>query len=340
MLNMLNIQENIMLEDFTTFHIGGPARYFVTVKDLKELKEAIFFTKREKIKFLVLGGGSNILMSDSGFDGLVIKNEIKKKEILPSGLVVFGSGENWDEAVEFAVSQNLVGFENLSGIPGTVGATPVQNVGAYGMEIKDTLFYVKALNTENGEEEIFKNEKCQFAYRSSIFKKLEYKKYILTEVAFALKKDGKLNTSYKDIKNYFADHSDIPVNLRNIRQAVLNIRNNKFPDIKKFGLAGSFFKNPVITNNKYQELILTYKDLPNFPAEEGFVKVPLAWILDHICKLKGYKVGNVGLYENQPIVLLNFGGVTAKEVLALSAYVKKIVLEKTGIVVEEEVEII
>ncbi len=336
---MLKILENILLKDYTTFHIGGPARYFVSVKDTKELKEAIRFAKQKNIKFMILGGGSNILVSDQGFDGLAIKNEIKKKEITTDGLAVFGSGENWDEAVSFAVSQGLGGLENLSGIPGTVGATPVQNVGAYGTEVKDTISYVNTLDSETLEEKTFTNAECQFGYRTSIFKKPEYKKYFITEVAFALKKDAPLNLEYKDVKNYFTAHSELTPNLQTVRSAVLEIRSGKFPNVKDFGLAGSFFKNPIVTVEKYQELLKNYPNVPNFPAGEGLVKVPLAWILDNVCQLKGYKTGNVGLYEKQPIVLTNYGGASCWEVQALSNYVKAQVKAKTGIEVEEEVEI-
>ena len=335
---MIQIQENILLKDFTTFHIGGPARYFVVVRDGADLKAALDFAQAKKITFFILGGGSNLLMSDQGFSGLIIKNEIKKKEIISDNVVVFGSGESWDEAVEFAVSQGLCGLENLAGIPGTVGATPVQNVGAYGSEVKETISYVKVLNTETGEEENFSNAQCEFGYRSSIFKKPEYKKYIITEVAYSLKKELKPNIHYKDLKNYFAEHSDIPVNLKNVRQAVLNIRRGKFPDTNEFGLAGSFYKNPIITSKKYQELISIYQDLPSFPAEAGFVKIPIAWILDHVLHLKGYKIGHVGIHEQHALALLNLGGAKASEIRALSDYVKKLVLEKTGIVIEEEVE--
>lgn len=345
-MNKIIIEENIPLRDFTTFHIGGSARYFAVVNNISELKEAIHFSKNNKIPFWILGGGSNVLISDQGYPGLVIKNEIKKKEIIDDLVTVaFGSGENWDEAVEFTVAHNLTGLENLSGIPGTVGASPVQNIGAYGSEIKDTLSQVKVLNTETNEEEIFTNEQCQFAYRHSIFKKIEYKKYIITEVSFKLNKytegnKDKLNISYKDLNNYFLEHKDIPVSLRNVREAVLEIRKGKFPNTLEFGLAGSFYKNPIITEEKYRELTLTYQNLPNYAAGDGLVKIPLAWILDHVCQLRGYRVGNVGLHKDQPIVLVNYGGATKEEIINFSNQIKKNVKEKIGIEIEEEVEMI
>jgi len=339
---MINIQENIPLKDYTTFKIGGIARYFVVIKTLPELMEAILFSKEKEIPFFVLGGGSNILVSENGFLGLVIKNEIKKKvcvEMSPEDCnVTFGAGENWDEAVAYTVTRGLFGLENLSGIPGTVGASPVQNIGAYGQEVKNVICSLKAINTETLDEKMFTNSDCQFSYRNSIFKKPEFKKYIITEVSFFLKKNGEVNTGYKDLQLYFLSKKNKKPSLVGVREAVLEIRAEKFPSLEEYGLAGSFFKNPIITSEKYQELKGKFPNLPAFEEGKGMVKIPLAWVLDKICNLKGYREGKVGLYEKQPIILVNYGGATAREVSIFADKIIKVIKEKTDLDVEWEVE--
>ena len=338
------IQEKISLKDLTTFKIGGLARYFAAVKNLNELKEAVFFAKERNLPFFVLGGGSNILVNDQGFDGLVIKNEIKNKAHVEmsstSSIVIFGAGELWDEAVEYTVSKNLYGLENLSGVPGTVGATAVQNIGAYGQEIMNVLCSVKALDTETMEEKIFNNYDCDFSYRDSFFKSKENKRYIITEVSFLLKSNGEVNIGYKDLQIYFLGKNISKPNLNEVREAVLDIRKNKLPDLGSYGLAGSFFKNLIVDKDKYDELKGKYPLMPGFFESSDKAKVPLAWVLDNICHLNGYREGNVGLYEKQPIVLVNYGGATEMEVSDFAKKIQKIVKDKIDVDVEWEVELI
>jgi UDP-N-acetylmuramate dehydrogenase len=334
----METKKNLLLKDFTTFQIGGPAKYFVVVKSIDDLREVFSFVKTRKLSLFVLGAGSNLLISDNGFSGLVIKNEIKGFKFVDKDdnkvHLEIGAGEIWDEIVALSVSMNLSGLENLSGIPGTVGGAAVQNAGAYGVEFKDCFVSATGLNSINGKEFIFKKSDCQYGYRNSIFKK--NKKYIITSVILELNKKPILNIEYAGLKNKLINEDNItPLK---IREAVLQIREEKLPDWHKIGTAGSFFKNPVISSKKYEGLKDQFPLIPGFSEAKGMVKVPLAWILDNICGLKGYKDGNVGLYDKQPIVLVNFNKATASEIINLSNKIKKIVKEKTGIEIEEEVE--
>ena len=335
---MLKIQENISLKDFTTFQIGGPAKYFVIIKSEEDLREAFAFAKSRRLPIFTLGGGSNLLVSDHGFSGLVIKSEIRGIKFIDQNdsevVLEVGAGEVWDDVVGLSVIRNLSGLENLSGIPGTVGGAAVQNAGAYGVEIKDCLQSVEGLNSTNGKKFVFKNKDCQYAYRDSIFKK--NKKYVITSVTLILSKKPIFKIEYAGLKNALAEKGTIKVS--DVREAVLKIRNEKLPDWHKVGTAGSFFKNPIITESKYNELKEKFPELPGFSESKGKMKVPLAWIMDNICNLKGYKEGKVGLYEKQPIVLVNLGGASEKEVLIFFEKIIKTVKEKTGIEITAEVE--
>ena len=245
----------------------------------------------------------------------------------------------------YTVKKDLYGLENLSGIPGTVGASPVQNIGAYGQEVKNVFCSLKTIDAETGEEKVFNNSDCQFAYRDSIFKRKENpsngragNKYIITEVTFLLKKNSQPNIGYKDLQLYFLSKGACKPSLAEVRAAVLEIRAKKFPDLKTTGLAGSFFKNPIINQKEYDKLKEKFPGLPGFAEPNNKVKVPLAWVLDTICKLKGYKEGKVGLYEKQPIILVNFGGATEKEVSTFAQKITKIVKEKTDLNIGWEVD--
>jgi len=340
----MKIQENVLLKDFTTFQIGGPARYFAIAKDKTDLRELITFAKSRKLPVFVLGGGSNLLISDHGFAGLIIKNEMKgiKFSDLPvlaghnSGKVILeiGAGEIWDDVVALSVIRNLSGLENLSGIPGTVGGAAVQNAGAYGVEFSNHLISVEGLNLSNGKEFVLKKADCQYGYRDSFFKK--NKKFVITAVTLELDKGSNFVLTYAGLKSKLEKEGAIT--LEKVRKAVLEIRGEKLPDWHKIGTAGSFFKNPVITVAQYNKLKDKYPQIPGFPDGTGTIKVPLAWILDNICGLKSFKEGNVGLYEKQPIVLVNFGEATEKEITDFSKKIKNIVKEKMGIEIEEEVE--
>jgi UDP-N-acetylmuramate dehydrogenase len=335
---MLKIQENILLKKFTTFQVGGRAVFFTVVKDESDLREAFSFAKSRKLPIFILGGGSNVLISDKGFLGLVIKNEIKGSKFsdIDNNKVILevGAGETWDDVVTLSVIRNLYGLENLSGIPGTVGGAAVQNAGAYGVEFSDHLVSVEGLNLTNGKKFILKKTDCQYGYRDSFFKK--NKKFIITAVTLELDKKPVFNLGYVGLKNKLEKEQEITP--EKIRKVVLEIRADKLPDWHKIGTAGSFFKNPIISEIKFKELEREFPEIPNFLEPQKGIKLPLAWILDKICGLRGFKEGNVGLYEKQPIILVNLGKATEKEVFDFGIKIKKIVKEKTGIEIEMEVE--
>jgi UDP-N-acetylmuramate dehydrogenase len=330
---MINIQKNISLKDFTTFNIGGEAKYFCSVKSLVELKEAVTFSKEKNLPIFVLGGGSNILVADEGYHGLVIKNEILGKKIEEGRLVVC-SGEFLDDIVRYSIEANLFGLENLSGIPGTIGGATVQNAGAYGLEIKDYLYSVVGVDASSGEPFIYYNNDCHFSYRTSIFK--DNKNLIITEIQFKLNKEFIPQLEYAGLKKFLTSN-EFP-SPKEVRETVLKIREEKLPDWRKLANAGSFFKNPTISQDKFTELKNNFSQIPGFPESGDKMKIPLAWILDNICGLKNYREGNVGLYKKQPLILVNYGKATEKEISAFAEKIKSIVKEKTGIEIEEEVE--
>ncbi|MDD5050836.1 MAG: UDP-N-acetylmuramate dehydrogenase [Candidatus Pacebacteria bacterium] len=339
----MKIEENISLKEHTTFKIGGKARYFCLVQNEKDLKEAVAFAKREKVPTLVLGGGSNVLISEKGFDGLVVKIELKGiefEEARGGVLVHVGAGENWDSFVAETVRRGLFGLENLSGIPGTVGGAPVQNIGAYGAEVKDVFDSVEVFDPLTGGIFAMTKKECEFAYRDSIFKHEEGKHLIILRVTFFLKENGELNTSYKDVKKYLEEKKITEPTQEEVRNAVIEIRSKKFPDLKKFGTAGSFFKNPIIQREEFEKLLNDYPKLPSFPAGEGLVKIPAGYLFDVICGFKGVRHGDAGVFENQALVLVNWGKATAEEIKKLAEEMRAKVKEKTGIEIEFEVNIL
>jgi UDP-N-acetylmuramate dehydrogenase len=359
----MTILEHFPLAPYTTFKIGGPARFFCAVTNEAELIQALTFAREKKLAVFVLGGGSNILISDAGFDGLVIKIELIGLELAEIGnndasnaeknvdtsatldgnldakkvILSVGAGENWDATVAYAVEQGLYGLENLSAIPGSVGATPVQNIGAYGAEVSSVIGSVSALDTQAMEVVRLSNAECDFSYRNSIFKK-ERGRYVILRVYFKLARNGKVNTEYKDVQDYFAKIGKTNPTLAEVRAAVTEIRRNKLPDLKEWGTAGSFFKNPIISAEKFAELKVRYVEIPGFPESDGRVKVSLGWILDKVCNAKGLCIENACVYEKQALVLVGKPGVTAEEINVLAEQLVKQVKEKTGIEIEREVE--
>jgi UDP-N-acetylmuramate dehydrogenase len=335
------IEKKISLKEFTTFRIGGEGRFFSRITNEDELIEALNFSKKSKLPFFVLGGGSNILVSDEGFPGIVLKMEMKGityKEDGDTTYVTAMAGEDWDAFVATTVEKGLYGLENLSYIPGTVGASPVQNIGAYGSEVKDTIETVHVLDVKKDEYIDLKNSECKFSYRNSIFKD-DPKRYIVLSVTFALKnKKGKVNTDYKDVKEYFDFKKIKEPTLKQVRTAVVEIRQRKLPDVKELGTAGSFFKNVIVPTAQAHELLKKYPEMILHPVTDKKVKIPVAWILDHVCGFRGVKKGNVGTFRNQALVLVNFGDATATEIIALAQKMVDEVYAKTGIEIEPEVE--
>jgi UDP-N-acetylmuramate dehydrogenase len=334
----LTILENVPLAPYTTFHIGGPAQYFVTVTSLDELRDAVRFAREKMLQVTVIAGGSNMLISDAGVPGLTIRMAMGGFAIEPSGeyeaTVRANAGASLDDMISTCVDRGYWGLENLSGIPGSVGATPIQNVGAYGVEVMSRITAVTALDTESGAIRTFSNEECAFGYRTSFFKTHEGAKYIITEVAFSLTKIPTPHIQYADLRRAFSDQDP---SARQIRNEVIRIRSRKFPDWRVVGTAGSFFKNPRISRLRYEELKKTYPDAPGFEEGPGIMKVPLGWILDKVLNLRGARDGAVGTYENQSLVIVNWGGATAHDVDAFATMIETRVKETMQIDIEREV---
>ncbi|MDE1988123.1 MAG: UDP-N-acetylmuramate dehydrogenase [Patescibacteria group bacterium] len=334
-------RENVPLSGLNTFKTGGSAKFFCIVGTVDELKNAVCFVTENKLPFFVLGGGSNALFSDRVFEGLVIKMEMMGRGAVEkeNGTIHLSAaaGESWDKLVSLAVGNNFYGIENLSGIPGTVGGAAVQNIGAYGAEAGDSIIEVEILDVSDMKVKTLNVKERLFSYRDSIFKKLEGKNYIVTRVLFRLKKEGELNMKYKDIREYFENKNVGEITLKDLRSAVLEIRSKKFPNLNKFGTAGSFFKNPTVNKNFYESLREKYPQIPTYPVGGENFRISLAWILDNICGLKGFKKGAVGLYENQPLVLTNFGGASANDIKNLADEIARTVKEKIGIEIDPEV---
>ncbi len=335
------IREHEPLSRHTTLRTGGPARFFVEAASPAEIREGIGFARERALPVFVLGGGSNVLARDEGYPGLVLRVANRGVELRegPDGRVelVAQAGMEWDEVVGFAVERSLFGFENMSLIPGTVGAAVVGSIGAYGAEIKDTLVWTEALDMQTSLLRRFGAEECQFEYRHSFFKTPAGRRFVVTRAAFALRRDGLLNTRYHDVREFFsARHMSAP-GLAEMRQAVVAIRRRKMPDLQRVGTAGSFFKNPVIERSQFEALARRYPGLPGHDDGNGRIKVPLGWIMDKVCGLRGVRQGRVGTHSEQALVVINEGG-TAAEVKAFAEDAARQVLEKTGLSVEWEVE--
>ncbi len=343
----MRIEKNYDLKGLNTFGIKTKARFFVEIKTEEDLLE-LFRTKEFKEnKKLFLGGGSNILFTGN-FDGIVVFNKLKGIEVTKYDLnfvfIKSYGGELWSDLVNFAVEEGYSGLENLAGIPGTVGAAPVQNIGAYGSELKDVLEEVEAYDIEKGEKNIFSNTECGFGYRESIFKSKHKGKYFISAVILRLNKnwDGKIK--YKILEEHIKNNNLEVKSAKDIFKAVLEIRKNKLPDPKVLSNAGSFFKNVFIDKTKAEALAKEYPGIPFFEEEEN-VKIPAGWLIEKCgpkggTSWKGYREGSVGVHEKQALVLVNYGGATGKEVKDFSERIIQSVYEKFGLRLEREVNLI
>jgi UDP-N-acetylmuramate dehydrogenase len=334
------IEQNISLKPFNTFGIEAKTAKFCRFSSIQELENL-----REEIlsnQLLILGGGSNLLLTKD-FTGLVLKNEIKGIEIESEDaeeiILKVGAGEVWHEFVLYCVEKNYAGIENLSLIPGSVGASPMQNIGAYGVEIKDVFEKLSAYHIETGEINYFNKNECNFAYRESVFKKVLKGKYIISHVYFRLKKEAAINSSYGAIEQVLNDKGIKNPTIKDVSDAVISIRQSKLPDPKVLGNAGSFFKNPVVEIAIYQKILENYPAAPSYPAENGKVKVPAGWLIE-TAGWKGKNLGTHGVHDRQALVLVNYGNATGKEIWDLSSAVLKDVKNKFGIDLEREVNII
>lgn len=332
------IQTSVPLAPLTTFRIGGRAHSYVAVTTDEEAKAAIAHARDRGLRLFVLGAGSNVLISDDGFDGLVLHMQMQDMRIEDTGSqieLVAGAGVKWDAIVDAAIERSLHGVENLAGIPGTLGGAVVQNIGAYGAELAPVFAYADVLDSTTGEERRIGKEEAAFAYRTSFFKR--HPELVIVRVALSLAKEAPLLTGYADLER--ARASGVPLGTpAEVACAVRAIRAGKFPSSSGEGTAGSFFKNPSIPAAVAASLAKRYPGLPVFPLDGGMAKVPLAWVLDQVLALKGYAKGPVRLFEKQPLVIVASEGARAADVDALAEEVCTRVQDATGIVIEREVE--
>ncbi len=343
----MQVHKNYPLKKYNTFGIDVYANNFAEFKSANDLQEALQ-TVNYQLPTLILGGGSNILFTKN-FDGFVLKNEMKGIKTIHEDedyvYVKTGAGENWHQFVMHCIQRNFAGAENLSLIPGNVGASPMQNIGAYGIEIKDIFYSLEALHLKENKIINFTLNDCEFGYRESVFKKKYKNQFVILSVTYRLHKKPHFNISYGAIKNELEKMNVTQLSIQAISQAVIHIRNSKLPDPGLIGNAGSFFKNPQITNSKLQELQLRYPVIPFFKIDEETFKTPAGWLIEQCgpgngASWKGYRKGDAGCYEKQALVLVNYGSATGEEILDLSDGIKQSVKKKFDIELEREVNII
>lgn len=334
------LQENISLKPFNTFGVDVRARYFFEAHTMDDLLW-IIHQPEFKLKKLIVGGGSNMLLTRD-FEGLVIKISLQHKWIEKSegdySLVSVMAGENWHSFVVWCLQHELGGLENLSLIPGNVGTAPIQNIGAYGVEIKSSFHHLEALNVENGEFEIFTAAACNFGYRDSYFKNEGKNRYIIIRVFFNLTyQNHRLNTSYGAIEREL-EQMGKSANIHTISQAVINIRRSKLPDPAKLGNCGSFFKNPLVSEEKYLNLKNEFPEMVGYPAGDGKVKLAAGWMIEQ-AGWKGYREGDAGVHDKQALVLVNYGSASGREIAALSENIRASIIDKFDVELEGEVNV-
>lgn len=334
----MHLRENVSLARYTTFGIGGPARWFAEAYTESDILEALAFARDRTISLFVLGGGSNVLISDAGFDGLVL-NICLKGIHENGGKLNVAAGEEWDAVVAYAVSRDLAGLECLSGIPGRTGGTPVQNVGAYGQEVSQTITHVRVYDREAAEFLVLSNADCRFTYRISIFNTTARDRFIVTNVNFQLVPGGAPNLSYADLKRHFSGRADSPT-LTEVREAVRSIRHSKGmlivagdPDSHS---AGSFFRNPIVPTALHRDLCARYGAVPSYLVDESRVKVPAAWLVEQAGFRKGYTLGRAAVSSKHTLALINRGNARATDILALRDQISREVENKFGIRLEPE----
>jgi len=334
------ITNNSDLKPFNTFGISAKAAHFATFSNVSELRKLIL--ESNDIEILILGGGSNILLTKD-FNGFVLKNEIKGFEIVEENedfvIVKVGAGEIWHEFVLWCINKGFAGIENMSLIPGSVGASPMQNIGAYGIEIKDVFEELEAFHISSGEIHHFDNKSCEFGYRESVFKRKLKGQYVILNVSFKLSKKPNLNTSYGSIETELRNMGIEKPTIKDISNAVIAIRQSKLPDPKQIGNAGSFFKNPVVDQNIVDKIIREYPDVPNYPAEKGKRKLAAGWLIEQ-AGWKGRTFDNYGVHKNQALVLVNYGGASGNEIYSLSTEIINDIQKRFGVTLEREVNVI
>ncbi|WP_456438171.1 UDP-N-acetylmuramate dehydrogenase [Psychroserpens sp.] len=337
----MQIQHNISLKPYNTFGIDVKAKQFISINSVEDLK-SVYYTEGNSVKF-ILGGGSNMLLTKD-IDALVMHINLKGKQIISQTeeyvFVKANAGENWHEFVLWTIENNFGGLENLSLIPGNVGTSPIQNIGAYGVELKDTFHSCDGLNLETLNIETFTNEECKFDYRNSIFKQDAKGKYIILNVVFKLtRKNHVLHTNYGAITSELERLKISKPTIQDVSKAVISIRQSKLPDPKDIGNSGSFFKNPIITKDAFLNLQDNFPNAPHYTISEKEVKVPAGWLIE-TAGFKGKTLGNYGVHKKQALVLVNYGGASGNDILKLSKLIQETVLRLFDITIEAEVNII
>jgi UDP-N-acetylmuramate dehydrogenase len=337
----MNIRENITLRPYNTFGMNVSARWFVPVHSLEELKELLATDLVKKNKPFILGGGSNILFTRD-IDTVVIRNEITGIELIDEDdhyyYVKAGAGEVWHEFVLNCIRNNRGGVENLSLIPGSTGAGPMQNIGAYGVELKDVFFELEALHLQEGYVQKFNLDECHFGYRESVFKRELKDQFMIISVTFRLSKNAKLNTSYGAIEKELENSGISNPGISDVSRAVIHIRSSKLPDPAQIGNAGSFFKNPVITTAQHDELKKQFPEMVSYSSGNNGYKLAAGWLIEQ-CDWKGKRLGDAGIHANQALVLVNYGNAKGQEIFDLSTKVLASVKAKFGVDLEREVNI-
>ncbi len=339
---MTAIKENFSLKKFNTFGVDVSCRYFAEIGSEQDIQNLIADDKYNRQQKFVLGGGSNILFTKN-FDGIVLHDRFEGIGVVSVdedyAFVKAGAGEAWHELVLYCLGKNFGGVENLSLIPGFVGAAPIQNIGAYGEELKNVFHSLTAIDLSTGEPKVFSADECRFGYRDSIFKREAKNKYIITDVTLRLNKKPVINTTYGAIEKELEHMNVTSPTIGDVSNAVIKIRSSKLPDPKVIGNCGSFFKNPTIPIEKYDRLQHVFPDLVAYPAQGNAMKLSAGWMIEK-CGWKGKRNGNVGMHKDQALVLVNYGGATGRELLQHAAEVQKSVKESFGIIMEAEVNVL
>jgi UDP-N-acetylmuramate dehydrogenase len=339
----VHVEEHVPLAPLTTIGIGGPARYFFRATGVDELRDALDWAREHDERVFILGGGSNLLVSDAGFDGLVIQLDLRgitvESEDRDTVMVKAAAGEPWDPFVAFTVENGWAGVECLSGIPGSTGATPIQNVGAYGQDVSETIVRVETYDRQLRIVVWFTNWECRFGYRSSLFKNYERERYVVLSVTFRLRRNGSANIRYPELQKFVEQRGVSPDDLEGVRESVIAIRKRKGmvldPDDPDTRSDGSFFMNPVLPLAQYDQFAKRAPDAPHFPSGDE-VKLSAAWLIEHAGFTKGFVHGNVGLSSKHSLALINRGGGTAAEVVELVKMIQEKVRDQFGIEIHPE----
>jgi UDP-N-acetylmuramate dehydrogenase len=338
----MQVAENVLLRPYNTFGIAAQARFFAPFTTLQQLQELLEDARWKAVSRMILGGGSNILFTRD-FNGLLLKNELKGITVVGEDTeyvyVKAGAGENWHQFVQYCIANNYAGLENLSLIPGNVGASPMQNIGAYGVEIKDYFFGLEAWHLHDNTLVTFNNADCAFGYRESVFKRKYKGQFAILSVTYRLRKQPQFNTTYGAIEQELQHMGIKELSIQAISQAVINIRRSKLPDPAQIGNAGSFFKNPTISGEHFAAVKQAHPDIVAYPAANGQYKLAAGWLIEQ-CGWKGFRRGDAGVHARQALVLVNYGDASGKEIFDLSQEVLDSVHKKFGVQLEREVNIV